>query len=407
MHKIKDGITITTTSILPDNIGLNVDKFEVAWKHMLELGAERGYNRFLQYYDNLSYNSAYDFHKDVPDEWGLPLWCEPHYNPSTKKFDMFELLYDTGEWEGGGLVYVVYEGRTFMKYLTNKLAVNIDDADMTGEPVHLTAWWESLNRPPPIETVAKSNELAVSYSFMGAQGPTSHRKLIPAQDWDEIAENYPAALRENLGALCAQTEAGSGGKIILLYGEPGVGKSNFIQTLGYEWSEWANLITILEPERFFGSAGYMLETVLGQADEEKWNLLVVEDAEELISDEAGGQGLARLLNLTDGLLGNGVRVIVLITTNQELSQVKGSVRRPGRCMFEGEFGRFSIEESVEWLNKHGERTFTAKHVAEWLEANGKNSDTGLTIGEAYSMAGLVNKIESTLTTEEFVSGTYI
>jgi hypothetical protein len=54
--------------------------------------------------------------------------------------------------------------------------------------------------------------------------------------------------------------------------------------------------------------------------------------------------LARLLNLTDGLLGQGLSVIVAITTNEPLQRLHPAVTRPGRCLAEIEVGPLSAAE---------------------------------------------------------------
>ena len=50
-------------------------------------------------------------------------------------------------------------------------------------------------------------------------------------------------------------------------------------------------------------------------DSPQWRVLVIEDADELLREDAKsrvGQVLSRLLNLGDGILGQGLRVIVLM-----------------------------------------------------------------------------------------------
>jgi hypothetical protein len=65
--------------------------------------------------------------------------------------------------------------------------------------------------------------------------------------------------------------------------------------------------------------------VLGADDETSWRLLLLEDCDELIRAEAKqstGQALSRLLNLTDGLLGQGRRVLVAVTTKVESAAMR-------------------------------------------------------------------------------------
>ena len=79
---------------------------------------------------------------------------------------------------------------------------------------------------------------------------------------------------------------------------------------------------------------------------------MVEDCDELISGDAKaatGQALSRLLNLTDGLLGQGRDVLVAITTNEPLAALHPAVVRPGRCLAQIEVGRLSAAEATAWL----------------------------------------------------------
>lgn len=89
--------------------------------------------------------------------------------------------------------------------------------------------------------------------------------------------------------------------------------------------------------------------VLG--DDEKgaprWRLLVLEDCDELVragAKSGSGQALWRLLNLTDGLIGQGLHTLVAITTNDPLSSLHLAVTRAGRCLAEVKVGLLSPGE---------------------------------------------------------------
>ena len=69
--------------------------------------------------------------------------------------------------------------------------------------------------------------------------------------------------------------------------------------------------------------------------------------------ERAGQGVSRLLNAVDGLLGQGSRVLLLITTNEELGMLHPAITRPGRCASQVEFLPLSPAEAKLWLSSHG------------------------------------------------------
>jgi ATP-dependent 26S proteasome regulatory subunit len=56
-----------------------------------------------------------------------------------------------------------------------------------------------------------------------------------------------------------------------------------------------------------------------------------------------------LLNLTDGLLGQGLSLLVAITTNEPLSTLHPAVVRAGRCIAQIEVGNLNDAEAQAWL----------------------------------------------------------
>lgn len=88
----------------------------------------------------------------------------------------------------------------------------------------------------------------------------------------------------------------------------------------------------------------------------RWRLLVLEDAGDLLTADARertGYGLSRLLNLVDGLIGQGMKIMLLLTTNEELRSLHPAVARPGRCASAVEFTKLGNEEVDLWQAGHG------------------------------------------------------
>lgn len=191
--------------------------------------------------------------------------------------------------------------------------------------------------------------------------PNRHRRWVDTPTWDSIGENYPGEVGAALTRLARLPRPPEhGGRLLLWYGEPGSGKTTAIRSLGHEWRGWADIHFVLDPEAFFGSPEYLMHVV---ADEDlwdprtestsRWKVLVVEDADELIRADArvdAGGSMSRLLNLTDGILGHGLRVLLLITTNEPMRGLHPAVIRPGRCLADVQFRPFSRAEAEEWLH---------------------------------------------------------
>jgi hypothetical protein len=88
------------------------------------------------------------------------------------------------------------------------------------------------------------------------------------------------------------------------------------------------------------------------ASQRKWCLLLIEDCDELITQnakQASGQALSRLLNLTDGLLAQGRNVLIGLTTNEPVGKLHPAMIRPGRCLAQIEVGALTYPEATGWL----------------------------------------------------------
>jgi hypothetical protein len=207
---------------------------------------------------------------------------------------------------------------------------------------------DAVEPPPP-----EQDRVEMGFWHWGAHGASRSRRSIAATTWPDIRVNYTVAAAAAVDRLTAVTSDGVTGRLVLLHGPPGTGKTTALRALAREWSKWCQFDCVLDPEQLFGNPAYLMEVAVGEEDDDRrWRLLVLEDCDELIRGEAKaatGQALSRLLNLTDGLLGQGRDVLVAITTNEPLAALHPAVVRPGRCLAQIEMGRMSPTEAAAWL----------------------------------------------------------
>jgi len=255
----------------------------------------------------------------------------------------------------------------------------------------------------------------VTFWMYTPQGPRPSWRSIAVPAWDEIEHNYARGTREHLGALMTGFQPARGGQLILWHGEAGTGKTFALRSLAWEWREWCQIHYIVDPDSFFGEhADYLMSVLLeppvpmmiggerfgtsmamtmyepddfeGEGDDRLWRLLVMEDTGELLTADARertGQGLSRFLNVVDGLIGQGLQIIVLVTTNEEIKRLHPAVARPGRCAANVMFDPLSRAEASEWLGQHGvdEEAAAARTLASlYAQAEGRDPSETVLVG---------------------------
>lgn len=193
------------------------------------------------------------------------------------------------------------------------------------------------------------------------RGSCRSARQVSSQSWEQIRRNYSAGTAAAMERLMTVTPASLAGQLLLLYGPPGTGKTTALRALAREWHAWCDTDCVVDPETLFSDPGYLMEVIIGDDHEAecdgRWRLLLLEDCDELIAADAkraSGQALSRLLNLTDGLLGQGRHVLVAITTNEDLRALHPAATRPGRCLAQIEVGPMPPAEAAAWLGQPGD-----------------------------------------------------
>jgi hypothetical protein len=285
------------------------------------------------------------------------------------------------------------------------------------DPSAVTAVVERLEQLFPPPDPSSAHEVPVTFWMYTPQGPRPSWRPIAVPAWEEIEVNYSRTTRDQLGALMSEFQPARGGQLVLWHGEAGTGKTFALRALAWEWREWCQIHYIVDPDSFFGEhADYLMSVLLeppfpmmvggerfgpsvamqmlaeeydpddGEEDNRLWRLLVMEDTGELLSADArerAGQGLSRFLNVVDGLIGQGLRVIVLVTTNEEIKKLHPAVARPGRCAANVMFDALSRDEASEWLAAHGidEASAGSRTLASlYAQAEGRDPSETVLVG---------------------------
>jgi hypothetical protein len=218
---------------------------------------------------------------------------------------------------------------------------------------------DAINRAfPEVEVDPTEDDPHVFLRLWGRDDDSRAFRRLDVQPWTTLEGNYAASTRASLEPLMAPDyRPGASGQLLVWYGAPGTGKSFALGALAHAWREWARPHYVADPEALLSEPGYLLELVTHRGPtEDHWRLVVLEDTGELFTSDArnvAGQALSRLLNVTDGMLGQGSKTVFIVTTNEPIQAFHEAVVRPGRCAARVEFEALPVEEAKQWLVARG------------------------------------------------------
>lgn len=245
------------------------------------------------------------------------------------------------------MVMRLSEALAYVNRTGSRIEAHVGAADGTGAREAI----ERIRAAYPEHRPEESQRVAFEFTWASDHAVRRMSRILDVPTWGEIQANYPRATRAELRALMGRRLDGTG-QTIIWHGDPGTGKTTALRALAWEWREWCDFYVVTDPDQLFGpSPSYLLELLSADANG-RHRALVLEDAGEILASDARsfvGQGLSRFLNVCDGLLGQGEKLLLLVTTNEPLRRLHPAVSRAGRCAAEVAFEPLSVREANGWL----------------------------------------------------------
>lgn len=191
-------------------------------------------------------------------------------------------------------------------------------------------------------------------------GPTWRTVKVPVPDpglglpgdldlhYGEGAEEWVEQWAESLKARASG--------LTLFRGEPGTGKTTFLRHMVWRLQEGHRFYLLPSGQDALLSRQDTVNFWVGEATNcALAKVAVLEDAEALLAprDQMRGDAVSNLLNATDGLMGDFLRVHLVATVNCKLTALDAACRRPGRMLWMREFGRMERERAEMVADRHG------------------------------------------------------
>lgn len=172
--------------------------------------------------------------------------------------------------------------------------------------------------------------------------------------------------------------------LVLFHGMPGTGKTYYIRHLLREMALGNKIIIYMPPNMvdYLVDPSFMTflsQTVTTFSANGKFCVLLIEDAEPLLATRNTGgriQGVTNLLNMTDGLLNDMLKLQIICTFNVDLKELDAALLRPGRLIARKEFKALGeIEANLLAQSLGIKHHFTAAATLSEIYAKLKNKGT--------------------------------
>jgi adenosyl cobinamide kinase/adenosyl cobinamide phosphate guanylyltransferase len=168
---------------------------------------------------------------------------------------------------------------------------------------------------------------------------------LPSNDID-LEMNYGSEASEKFKKVVNHLSRNKNG-LVLLSGDPGTGKSTFIKYLTTKTSRKVIYISSAAAEQLTNPD--FLSFIMRHRNA----VLLLEDAEKVLRSRSSqdNEAISNILNITDGILGDCLNIMVIATFNIDRDNIDPALVRKGRLLLEHHFKALPEEAANILLDK--------------------------------------------------------
>lgn len=218
----------------------------------------------------------------------------------------------------------------------------------------------------------EKEEINKVFLIKATKGGLSTIKLeLPEQKID-VENYYNDDFRPIFEKVVSKLSEENSKGLVLLHGIMGSGKSSLIK----------HLTKIVNNKKFIFIPSYMSNVIVNPdftefIMEHRNSILVLEDAETILMkrdvSNSSTQAVSNILNLTDGILADGLNIQIIATFNTDLKNLDEALLRKGRLIAKYEFKELEIDKCNKIFenNELEYRTNVPMTLAEIFNVNDK------------------------------------
>lgn len=218
---------------------------------------------------------------------------------------------------------------------------------------------ENRSMPPKIKWILRSSMGYIDCKFM---------EICPKGDLKGNYNDDFYAVDKKIRQIIHSDESG----IIILHGKPGTGKTSYIRNLIYENTDitfyWVDstMFSCIDSSEFVNFIKSCKNSVF-----------VLEDSESLLRsrDDGNNPAMQALLSMSDGMLGDSLKLKFICTFNTDLRNIDDAILRKGRMKVKYEFKDLEIDKVRSIFKKIGidegkAKPMTLSDVYNYTDDNG-------------------------------------